>query len=359
MKILFCNIAYMNYYEGSITKDIIPMGGGKYVKENEDAHEKWNFLNVDGSCYGFVQNSGSFHIERFGKGNIHANSVDDVLIVWCASEKKNKTVIIGWYEHATLYRNYQDAICTPISGIDRCYITKANADDCYLLPLEERVFEIGRASKVGAGKGFGQENFWYAESEYAQKEIIPRVLQFIEEKRHTRINRVNRYFQLQNAASGKLSEEEMERMNQAFEEEDNETYLPLAYRFFQETNSSDTAFNIAVSLTDLHQYHHALTWYEKVIEIEGPSWDTLGKLCYLYQQIEAYDKSIKCALDLQRYPESKVPEVRDEINSILADNYHFLGETKTALSYLDTVLVQSSDKDLIAHTEEVKAAWSK
>ena len=43
MRILFCNIAWMNYYKGIIQGKDEPQNGGSYVKENLDAHEKYNF----------------------------------------------------------------------------------------------------------------------------------------------------------------------------------------------------------------------------------------------------------------------------------------------------------------------------
>lgn len=45
MKILFCNIAWMNEYKG-ITEEDEPQGGGAYVREHADAHEKYNFEAV-------------------------------------------------------------------------------------------------------------------------------------------------------------------------------------------------------------------------------------------------------------------------------------------------------------------------
>ena len=65
MRILFCNIAWMNYYKGIIQGKDEPQNGGSYVKENLDAHEKYNFDAVslanesgypDGEyCLGFVE----------------------------------------------------------------------------------------------------------------------------------------------------------------------------------------------------------------------------------------------------------------------------------------------------------------
>lgn len=43
--ILFCNIAYMKYYDGIIAEDI-PQNGGRYVTETNDALEKIIFMYV-------------------------------------------------------------------------------------------------------------------------------------------------------------------------------------------------------------------------------------------------------------------------------------------------------------------------
>ena len=46
MRILFCNIAWMEYYRGIIPGEVIPNSGGSFVKKNQDAHEKYNFEPV-------------------------------------------------------------------------------------------------------------------------------------------------------------------------------------------------------------------------------------------------------------------------------------------------------------------------
>ena len=65
LRILFCNIAWMDYYKGIVPGKDEPKGGGSYVKENLDAHEKYNFdivfLSKDAGypegeyCLGFVE----------------------------------------------------------------------------------------------------------------------------------------------------------------------------------------------------------------------------------------------------------------------------------------------------------------
>lgn len=70
MRVLFCNIAWMKYYNG-ITDDDKPANGGSWVKENENATECLNFAPCnDGTYCGYVStksnrgNVNQLHIER-------------------------------------------------------------------------------------------------------------------------------------------------------------------------------------------------------------------------------------------------------------------------------------------------------
>ncbi len=186
MNILFCNIAWMKHYEG-ITEEDKPRDGGSYVTENGNAYESNNFKNYNGKCYGYVRVDGSINLQKYYcDATKNTPYLDDVLIVWCAKSEHQGTVIIGWYKHARVYRDEQNLY---INGEDLYYRFEANADDCILLPEEERIYPIGRAKKVGKGKGFGQSNVWYANAEIAQKEVVPEVIKYIEEfeTRHTEL----------------------------------------------------------------------------------------------------------------------------------------------------------------------------
>ena len=104
--------------EGMTSRDITPTGAGKWVEKNKDAHEKWNFLNYDGYCYGFVQNKGQFHIEHFKDVRSNAEVTDGVTIIWCASLANGKKVIVGWYENAEMYSPRGEAGKNRLFGTD-------------------------------------------------------------------------------------------------------------------------------------------------------------------------------------------------------------------------------------------------
>lgn len=358
MRIIFCNVTYLNNYIG-ITDDDMPNKGGAWVIKNKDAHEQWNFLNYDGYCYGFVQNKGDYYsIERIDKSAAKKDSLDEVTVVWCASNDEGETVIVGWYENATVYRSLQNSVCTPIYGLERYYFAKAKADDCYLLPEEYRTFTIGRASVDGKGKGFGQQNYWFAESSYAREDLIPEVAKFIEAHKTKRINRTSKSFSEPDNVDVILTNYEVSNADELYSAGEYFTYLPYGYRLFNETKNADSAFFIASSLIQLHQYTSAVKWLNEVLEIEGESWEINSLLPYLYQQCEMYKESTDAAINLFKFDEAQEAKVRIELYGIIADNYHYLCKDDTAIEWLNKILCECTDKELTEHTQKIKELWS-
>ncbi len=166
MNILFCNIGWMEFYQGQSAKDKI-QGGGSYVKQEGMGHEVCNYVEHQGFVYGYVQppkvkgpGEGQIRIERIG-GDLK-DSVENVLVVWTATRPEGGRVVIGWYKNATVYRSYQEFESIPIkhkqNGL-KGYWIKAKYKDAELLIVDERTLEIPR----GKG-GMGQANIWYADS---------------------------------------------------------------------------------------------------------------------------------------------------------------------------------------------------
>lgn len=180
-KVVFCRVAWMKYYNG-VAEDDKPMNGGSYVNENGDGGEVFNFSPHNHICYGYVMHKGDeVHIERYDKIPDNHSEIEDMTVVWVATGD-NGPRIIGWYEHATMYRYWQ---CMWDYSFTDCpewnYNFKAKETDAFLIPEEKRSFVIPRASVSGKGRGMGQSNIWYADSEYAQEEVIPEVLAYLEE----------------------------------------------------------------------------------------------------------------------------------------------------------------------------------
>lgn len=178
-KVVFCEITWMKYYCG-VSEDDKPMNGGKYIDENGEGGEVFNFYPLNHKVYGYVMHYGQeLHIERFDKTLKKSKEVNDVTVVWVASDGVASKVV-GWYENATMYRYWQSLYDSLLGSECHDYNFLAKEEDCYLIPEGERSFIIPRASKVGSGRGMGQSQIWYADSTYAQNEFIPKVLDYLE-----------------------------------------------------------------------------------------------------------------------------------------------------------------------------------
>lgn len=175
MPILFCNVGWMNRYNG-IAGDSIERGG-KYNKHSV-GHEVCNFTNNQGFVYGYVQPVGdSIKLEKLGASK-NDEKIEGVTVVWTAGPESGGTVVVGWYEDATVFRDLQsiekpNALQTK-NGVTS-YRVKVPANKATLLPVERRELIIPRAVKGG----IGQSNVWFADKEESQ-EIVDQVLELIE-----------------------------------------------------------------------------------------------------------------------------------------------------------------------------------
>jgi len=206
MKILFCKISSMKYYKGACDEDI-PVNGGSFVAENGFGHEEFNFcpFEMDGSddleCVGFVEpksNRGSrntFHIERIEGCEAYSREpyIDDVLVVWCAKSYKGEVTVVGWYKHATVWRNLLDwTLDFPDHSEERYYNVRAKASECVLLPEGERnrhIWSVPLAKRTGS-YGFGQSMVWYP-TEPEAEQYLSRLLESMDE--YSGDNWLNKY----------------------------------------------------------------------------------------------------------------------------------------------------------------------
>ena len=182
-RILFCNIAYMLYYDYELYEER-PKHGGLYVTVTGDALEKYNFHRCDdGVVRGFVETKyrdsyvaaklpNNIGIQNIDKAYKNASCVDNVTIVFCAhSDICGKSVIVGWYRNATVYRQRG-------TYKGRQYNLSCDAENAHLLPENERTFVVPRASATGSPYGFGQANLWYAKEERSA-DYVESVLKYI------------------------------------------------------------------------------------------------------------------------------------------------------------------------------------
>ena len=171
---LFCNVGYMERYQGQTKSDTIK-GGGSWVTERGTGHEVCNFLPVRGKVYGYVQAQGTgIDVERLGADE-NAEFVDGIDVVWTAKKPGVGTVVVGWYRNARVHGPFKKFDPVPpvqaANGIEH-YLIEARADDATLLEVDARVLEVPRQQKGG----MGQSNVWYADQP-GQEEFLTRVAQ--------------------------------------------------------------------------------------------------------------------------------------------------------------------------------------
>lgn len=286
MKILFCNIAWMKYYVGNSDKDK-PINGGSYIRETKDGGECYNFQDYNGYCYGYVMLNGNMALDKHFEGvSSNQSCVDDVLVIWVATNKDSETRIVGWYKNATVYREDQNEETFTDRNHSLYYRIKAQAKDCYLLPEDKRTFPIERASTVGPGMGMGRSNIWYAESQFARNILIPKVVDYIENYNGEYANIVYSDDMLKEVISSNKS---VLNFSELFNEgekcyKNNNILEGLKYyntaRLIKET--PDLLFNIAEGLFLLNCFDKARPIFEKVIKLEGETIRTLNRLMYIH-----------------------------------------------------------------------------
>ncbi len=183
---IVCRVAYMKFYDG-ITEDDIPVNGGSYVAENNDAFEKNNFHRYDdGNCYVFIETKYTHghtadsnyakritieQIDLSYKWRDYIEAVRVILMAFSPILKKN--IVVGWYDNATVYRNR-------VIEQDKIYMMKCSFEDAHLIPEEERSFEVPRAR--GNEYGIGQSNFWHIQKSEAARKYEEKLIQYIESK---------------------------------------------------------------------------------------------------------------------------------------------------------------------------------
>lgn len=176
MTVLFCNVGWMERYQGLHAGDQI-VGGGSYVKEEGRGNEVCNFSRDGNTLYGYVQPPGQhIDIDRIG-ASTDDDSISGVTVIWTAKRPTGGTAVVGWYRNATVFRNYQKFSNVPaiqrLNGLDG-YWAKATSSQATLLPVDERTCEIPRRIKGG----MGQANVWYADSSESVS-IVKHVLNFL------------------------------------------------------------------------------------------------------------------------------------------------------------------------------------
>jgi hypothetical protein len=154
--VLFARTGWMKYYNGPMTGDERPRGGGKYNKTGM-GHEVFNFHSIGGRLFGYFQpqmQASKIKLERIVPGT-RGDVLNGVLVIFVATHPEQRSQrIVGWYRNATVYRNYQPSPPKERNGFN--YFLVAQARDAVLLPTDLRTQVV-----PGGKGGIGQANICY------------------------------------------------------------------------------------------------------------------------------------------------------------------------------------------------------
>lgn len=130
MKILFVTVDWMKYYVGEGDEEkIVPACG-------------YNFQYINGFYYGYSDALNEIAIENFEGVTLEDTQVDNVLVVWLAKNRDGDKCLIGWYKHATIYRQAKSELTLDSERYKMTYSIQAKATDALLLPVEERRYAV-------------------------------------------------------------------------------------------------------------------------------------------------------------------------------------------------------------------------
>ncbi len=354
----------MTNYCGVDNDDTVSKYGGAWIKEHNDGRdvgEIYNFQDYNHNCYGFVHIDGQIHIERFEKVRGSAEVVDNVLVVWCAkADDSENHVIVGWYKNATVYRYAQEIDAIPTIGRNLYYRVKAKADDTYLLPEVERTFVISRASVEGQGRGMGQSNLWYADSEYAKMEIVPKVVKYIEKYENGFINTIYDQDKLTKSLDCDESENILEKkastvLENSISEEEVYQALCLINTAIKKKNCNDFMYSRGIILRELNCFDESIKVFEELLKREGDVQDILEAIVYQYAAVNENDKAIETAKKLMKFYEDAT-ETICELYSIIIDAHSRNEEYELTIEYYNKIIELTSDENLREFTKQNKKA---
>ena len=77
----------------------------------------------------------------------------------------------------------------------------------------------------------------------------------------------------------------------------------------------------------------------------------------MYQQCEGYDNSTALAMKLLEEAKGEDADYIDELYSVIADNCYLAGDPDEGIKWLDKILKESKNDELIEYTKNTKKTW--
>lgn len=354
MKILFCNIAWMKFYNG-INEDDAPYYNGEHIKKSKEGTESVNFRDYNGKCYGFFEFKGDIDLKKhFEEVKADQSFVENVLVVWVAANRKNEMRIVGWYKNATVYREVQAIESYFFPELSRYFRIEALSKECHLISEIDRNYAIDLNELSQFALNPRHSNAWYIESTKHEVTGLPQLLAYLEGGPY---NIIHTY----------LSEEVLVEMI-PLNNKDHNSYQELldkgveyydhwetltALKYFNSARSvnetSEVLWEIFYCLFELICLDKAKVVLDKIVELEGPNMNTTRQYIGIYDAMGNRDKTlVYCEEYLKYEPQSSEDkEVLVGISNVMFSIYHDRKDKKNAEASLKRAMKYTNDSETL------------
>lgn len=294
MKILFCNIGWMRDYRG-ITHDDTVEYRGLNSNRGHEGLEEYNFLQKNGFCFGYVSAACGFeefiqiHIEKIDRLGLSEEMTHNVLVIWTSEDfnTQKHVKIVGWYKDAEVFRWCRD------DGI-AFYNIRALAENCTLLPLDFRTFEIERSAKEEEGVWFNQDNIWYADSPESEK-VINSVKMYVSQYQSGRHNTIIKPEALLDKADDGLysAADYLDKAEVLYEDgKDIEALLYCNSAIYMGYGAEDVYNLRGLILYDLYEYDEALKSYDRALKLHPDFPEVFYNKALVYEETKDFENAL-------------------------------------------------------------------
>ena len=146
---LLCRIGWMQQYAGQLPGDERPIGGGSHNEQNL-GREVFNFLPVGDRLRAYSQPPGrGFNLRRIDP-QVEGDQIDGARVIFVARHPEGGSVVVGWYNNATIHR-YSQADDDPARG-GFAYFHETDPASAVLLPVDSRNMRVPYNQKGGMGR---------------------------------------------------------------------------------------------------------------------------------------------------------------------------------------------------------------
>lgn len=355
MNILFCNIAWMKFYNG-ISEDDAPYYGGELKRKGKEGTESANFRDYNGKCCGFFEFKGNLDLKKYTEeAKADPSSLLNVLVIWIAENKKNEMKIVGWYKNATIYREIQSIKSYFFPEFSRYYRIEALSKDCHLLRETDRSYSVDLNGLSKFALNQKHSNAWVYDSTKQEDPGLSKLLTYIEGNEH---HFVETYLS-EEVINDMLPETNTDFTNyqalliKGIEYYDNwETLTALRYfntaRAVNET--VEVLWEIYYCLFELFSFDKAKIIMDRIVELDGSNLDTIRQYIGIYDALGDREKTLAYCEEYLKYEpqSSEEKEVFTGISNVMYSIYHDRKDRKNAEASLRRAMKYTKDSETLS-----------